>query len=110
MMVQTGLPPMMAKVLVYLFTSDTEGLTAAELIQRLRVSPASISKAVGYLERLGLIRREREGRRRERYIVLDDIWYRTWSVSARSIQLGAGTAQDGVSVPAPPGSTSPISA
>ncbi|MFI7145970.1 helix-turn-helix domain-containing protein [Nonomuraea sp. NPDC050022] len=99
MMVQTGLPPMMAAVLVHLFTSDTGGLTAAELIQRLRVSPASISKAVGYLERLGLVRREREGRRRrERYIVHDDIWYRTWSASARSIQLWAGTAQEGVGV------------
>jgi DNA-binding transcriptional ArsR family regulator len=98
-MVQTGLPPMMAKVLVYLFTSDTGGLTAAELVQRLHVSPASISKAVGYLERLGLVRREREGRRRrERYIVHDDVWYRAWSASARSIQLWAGTAQEGAGV------------
>ncbi|GAA3259089.1 hypothetical protein GCM10020216_097870 [Nonomuraea helvata] len=96
-MVQTGLPPMMAKVLVNLFTSDTGGLTAAELVQRLRVSPASISKAVGYLERLGLVKREREGRR-ERYIVYDDVWYRAWSASARSIQMWAGTAQEGVSV------------
>jgi predicted transcriptional regulator len=99
MMVQTGLPPMMAKVLVNLFTVDTGGLTAAELVQRLRVSPASISKAVGHLERLGLVRREREGRRRrERYIVHDDIWYRAWSASARSIQLWADTAQEGVGV------------
>ncbi|WP_349497599.1 GbsR/MarR family transcriptional regulator [Amycolatopsis taiwanensis] len=99
MMVQTGLPPMMAKVLVHLFTSDTGGRTAAELVQRLHVSPASISKAVGYLERVGLVRREREGpRRRERYLVHDDVWYRAWSASARSIQLWADTAQEGVSI------------
>ena len=45
-MVQTGFPRMMARVLVSLFTSGTEGRTAAELAQRLQVSPGSISKAI----------------------------------------------------------------
>jgi hypothetical protein len=52
MMVETGLPRMMARVLACLAISDSGVLTAAELVQRLKVSPASISHAVGYLEGL----------------------------------------------------------
>ena len=37
--------------------------------QRLQVSPASVSKAIAFLEEQGLIRRERDERRRERYFV-----------------------------------------
>ncbi|MCI2420895.1 MarR family transcriptional regulator [Saccharopolyspora sp. K220] len=67
---------MPAKVFVCLLTSETSSLPAAELVQRLQVSPASISKAVAYLEQLRLIRRERETRkRRERYVIDADVWY-----------------------------------
>ncbi|SPL88720.1 unnamed protein product [[Actinomadura] parvosata subsp. kistnae] len=45
-------------MLACLFTSDTGDLTVADPTQRLRVSPASISKGVGYLELISLIRRE----------------------------------------------------
>ncbi|WP_020672784.1 GbsR/MarR family transcriptional regulator [Amycolatopsis nigrescens] len=103
-MSRTGLPPMMARVLSCLMTSDAGELTAAELVQRLEVSPASISKAVGYLGQLGLVRRERDPRRRrERYVIDDDVWYRacarevqiceTWAASAKlgAEVLGAGT-------------------
>jgi DNA-binding MarR family transcriptional regulator len=51
------------------------GPTASELAARLQVSPASISKAVAFLDSQGLVRRERDERRRERYVVDDDIWY-----------------------------------
>jgi predicted transcriptional regulator len=96
MMVQTGLPPMPARVLACLFTSDTGCFTAAELVHRLRVSPASISKAIAYLEKLELVRRERDtGHRRERYLVDDDVWYRAWTASTRSITMWAETAQHG---------------
>lgn len=93
MMVRTGVPAMMAKVLVCLFTSDS-GLTAAELVARLRVSPASVSKAVGWLEQRGLAGRERDGRR-DRYVLDDDVWYRAWMVSVRSMTLWADHARRG---------------
>ncbi|MEO3972559.1 MarR family transcriptional regulator [Streptomyces sp. CAU 1734] len=81
---QSGLPRMTARVLVSLYTTDTGSLTASELVQRLQVSPASVSKAVAFLESQGLIRRERDERRRERYNVDDDVWYQSMIATARS--------------------------
>ncbi|GAA3475234.1 helix-turn-helix domain-containing protein [Nonomuraea roseola] len=95
LLVQTGLPQMMAKVLACLYSTDTGSLTSAELVQRLLVSPASISKAVGYLEDQELIRRERDPRRRaERYVIDDDVWFQAMLASARTNALLAATARD----------------
>ncbi|MEV7071393.1 helix-turn-helix domain-containing protein [Streptomyces sp. NPDC093990] len=97
-LMQTGVPKMMARVLTCLYTSDTGTTTAAELVQRLQVSPASVSKAISYLENQGLVRRERDERRRERYVADDDVWYQSMIASARgTIQL-AETARQGVGV------------
>ncbi|MFJ6722282.1 helix-turn-helix domain-containing protein [Streptomyces sp. NPDC091259] len=79
-----GTPKMMSRVLACLTLTDTGSLTASELAQRLQVSPASISKAVTFLESQGLVRRERDERRRERYVVDDDVWYESMMASARS--------------------------
>ncbi|MCD0486474.1 helix-turn-helix domain-containing protein [Streptacidiphilus sp. ASG 303] len=95
---QQGLPKMTSRVLTCLFTTDAGSLTAAELVQRLQVSPASVSKAVAALEGLGLVRRERDERRRERYVVDDDVWYRSTIASARGIAQVAETARQGVGV------------
>ncbi len=46
----SGLPKMMSRVLSCLYTTDSGSLTASELVQRLQVSPASISKATTFLE------------------------------------------------------------
>ncbi|GAA1616590.1 helix-turn-helix domain-containing protein [Nonomuraea maheshkhaliensis] len=92
-----GWPPMAAKVMVCLLTSDSGNLTVADLIERLRVSPASISKAVGALEQLGLVKRERDNRR-ERYFIDDDVWYRAWLVGTRSMALWAATVREGADV------------
>ncbi|MFC5826349.1 MarR family transcriptional regulator [Nonomuraea insulae] len=62
---------MTARVLTCLYTNDSGSLTAAELVQRLQVSPASISKAIGELERHELIRRESDPRRRRDRSVID---------------------------------------
>ncbi|WP_433272035.1 helix-turn-helix domain-containing protein [Actinosynnema sp. CS-041913] len=92
MLGQTGLPPMMASVFACLYATDTGSLTAAELARRLQVSPASVSKAVSYLEAQELIRRERDtAGRRERYIVGGDLWYRSFLASAqRNANLAEG--------------------
>ncbi|WP_199443097.1 helix-turn-helix domain-containing protein [Umezawaea beigongshangensis] len=100
-LMRTGTPKMMAKVLACLSTTDAGSLTAAELVQRLRVSPASISKAITYLEEHGLVRRERDERRRERYVVDDDVWYRSMMTSARSTAHLVGIARRGVGVLGP---------
>lgn len=100
-LMQSGLPKMTSRVLVSLYTTDTGSLTASELVQRLQVSPASVSKAVTFLESLGLIRRERDDRRRERYVVDDDVWYQSMIASARSNAQLAETARQGVDVLGP---------
>jgi DNA-binding transcriptional ArsR family regulator len=94
----SGLPKMMARVLGCLYTTDTGSLTASELAQRLTVSPASVSKAITFLEGLDLVRRERDERRRERYVVDDDLWYQSMLRSARANDQFIETARQGVAV------------
>ncbi|WTS75383.1 MarR family transcriptional regulator [Streptomyces sp. NBC_00207] len=89
---------MTARVLASLYTTDAGSLTASELVQRLQVSPASISKAVAFLESQGLIRRERDERRRERYVVDDDVMYQSTIAGARANALLAETARQGVTI------------
>lgn len=94
----SGMPTMMSRVMACLTLTDAGSLTAAELVQRLQVSPASISKAVAFLETQGFVRRERDERRRERYVVDDDIWYQSMISSARSTAQIVTTARQGVGV------------
>jgi DNA-binding transcriptional ArsR family regulator len=97
MLVATGLPRMNARVLACLHTVDAGSLTSTELVRRLRVSPASISKAIGYLEEQGFIRRERLGRSRaERYVVDDDVWYQAMLANARTTTQLADAAEQGI--------------
>lgn len=95
--VDTGMPRMAARVLARLYATDSGALTAADLAHTLGVSPASISQAVGYLESLELITRERENRR-ERYVVDDDFLHTAWSASARKNAKWAEIARHGVEV------------
>jgi hypothetical protein len=99
-LMQSGLPKMMSRVLACLYTTDSGSLTASELVQRLQVSPASISKAITFLESLDLVRRERDERRRERYVV-DDLWYQSMIRSARDNVQFAEAAPQGVGILGP---------
>ena len=98
LLMQQGLPKMVARVLTCLFVAEAGSLTASELVQHLQVSPASVSKAVAFLEGQGLIRRERDERRRERYFVDDNVWYQSTIASARGIAQVAEIARRGVTV------------
>ncbi|MEU9303986.1 helix-turn-helix domain-containing protein [Streptomyces sp. NPDC048269] len=97
----SGMPTMMSRVMACLTLTDTGSLTASELVQRLQVSPASISKAIKFLESQGFVRRERDERRRERYVVDDDIWYQSMVASARSTAQIVEIARQGVGVLGP---------
>jgi DNA-binding transcriptional ArsR family regulator len=96
-LVQMGMPRMISRVFTCLMTTDSGSMTSAELVRRLRVSPASISKAIGVLEDQQLVQRERDGRR-ERYVVGDDVWYRASIASASTNAVFAQAALDGVEV------------
>ncbi|WP_116246168.1 GbsR/MarR family transcriptional regulator [Nocardiopsis sp. FIRDI 009] len=98
LLMRQGTPKMMARVLSCLFISDSGSLTASELAHHLQVSPASVSKAVAFLEEQGLIRRVRDEGRRERYLVDDDVWYQSTVASAHGLAQVAETARQGVNV------------
>ncbi|MET8558025.1 helix-turn-helix domain-containing protein [Streptomyces sp. NPDC004959] len=94
---RSGLPRMAARVQAALALTDSGGLTAAELVARLGISPASVSKAVAFLESQGLVRRHAEGRR-ERYVIDNGVWYESIIASIRSNDLIVATAREGVRV------------
>jgi DNA-binding transcriptional ArsR family regulator len=98
LLMQQGLSKMTARVLTCLFTADAGSLTASQLVQRLQVSPASVSKAIAFLESQGLVRRERDERRRERYFVDDDVWYQSTIAGARGTAQVAEIARQGVGI------------
>jgi DNA-binding transcriptional regulator GbsR (MarR family) len=97
----SGLPKMTARVLTLLFTSDAGSLTAPQLAQGLQVSPASISKAIAFLESQSLVRRERDERRRDRYIVDDELFYQATIASARANDQLVEIARQGVAILGP---------
>jgi predicted transcriptional regulator len=96
-LVQMGLPRMICRVLTSLMTTDSGSMTSAELVRRLRVSPASISKAIAILEVQQLVRRERDGRR-ERYVVDDDFWYRASMASGQTNNVFARALLEGAEI------------
>lgn len=98
LLMHQGMPRMTARVLTCLLIADTGSVTAAELVQRLSVSPATVSKAIASLESQGLIRRERDDRRRDRYFVDGDVWYESTIESARGMVKVAEVARQGVTV------------
>jgi DNA-binding transcriptional regulator GbsR (MarR family) len=89
---ESGMARMPARVFAALLADDAGRLTAAELADLLRVSPAAISSAVRYLTQLGMVARGREpGERRDHYQVSTDMWY---EVVSRRDQLLARWEQD----------------
>ena len=74
-LVAAGIPPMPARVFVALMVTDSGRLTAAELAEMLRISPAAVSGAVRYLIQLGLVHKERvPGSRRDYYRMPGNMW------------------------------------
>ncbi|MEW9532468.1 helix-turn-helix domain-containing protein [Microbispora sp. NPDC049125] len=99
LLIQQGLPRMEARVMACLYTTDSGVLTAADLVQRLRVSPASISHAVAFLEQQGMLRRERPpGVRRERYVIDDEIWLRSLIAALQMNEALAAASQRGAAI------------
>jgi DNA-binding transcriptional regulator GbsR (MarR family) len=73
----SGIPRMPSRVFACLLVADGGRLTAAELAERLRASPAAISGAVRYLMHVKMVNRMREpGSRRDHYLVEHEVFYR----------------------------------
>jgi DNA-binding transcriptional regulator GbsR (MarR family) len=74
-LVAAGFPAMPARVFVALVIAESGRLSAAELAERLRVSPAAVSGAVRYLIQVGLVHKERvPGSRRDYYRMPGNMW------------------------------------
>ncbi|MFD6418095.1 helix-turn-helix domain-containing protein [Streptomyces sp. NPDC060194] len=100
-MEQSGLPRSMARVMVALLLTDDGSLTAADLAQRLDVSPATVSKAITFLESQTLVRRTPGESRRERYTVDQDLWYQSMIASVQALVQQVDIAREGVTVLGP---------
>jgi len=95
----TGMPRMTSRVFVCLLTADADGLPAADLVRRLRVSPASVSKSIAFLEDMELVaRRPDPGSRRERYVIDDEVWLRAWQADTGAHGRVATAAERGVAI------------
>lgn len=98
-LVDLGFPRMPARVFAALVTTDSGRLTAAELAERLDISPGAVSGAVRYLSRIDLITRERlPGSRRDQYVLFDDVWYKATLTKDQRMQRLTGRLRAGVSV------------
>jgi DNA-binding transcriptional regulator GbsR (MarR family) len=101
-LVAAGIPAMPARVFVALLVTDSGRLTAAELAEVLRVSPAAVSGAVRYLTQLNLVHRERvPGSRRDYYRMPDDIWSDMFQLRNQVMQRWAALIREGIELAGP---------
>jgi len=99
---EAGLPRMPARVFGALLVTEDGKLTAGELADTLRVSPAAISGAVRYLVQVGLIVRRRDpGERRDHYEVTDDMWYEAYANRDKMLEQWADVMKEGVAAVGP---------
>jgi DNA-binding transcriptional regulator GbsR (MarR family) len=75
LLTDAGMARMPARAFACVLAEDSGQLTAAELAERLDVSPAAVSGAVRYLTQVSMLVRTREpGARRDSYRLHDDVW------------------------------------
>jgi DNA-binding transcriptional regulator GbsR (MarR family) len=96
---QAGFPRLPARAFAALLADEDGRMTASELADTLRVSPASISGAVHYLAQVHMLHREREpGSRRDVYVVRDDAWHDAMVNSRRTYDPILRVIAEGVEV------------
>ncbi|MGF3200219.1 GbsR/MarR family transcriptional regulator [Streptomyces diastaticus] len=101
-MVEAGMPRMAARVFGALLSSPEGVLTSAQLSGQLRISPAAVSGAIGYLVGITLVRREREpGSRRDRYRLHPDQWYEALTSRDARLVRWSDTVRDGIAMLGP---------
>jgi DNA-binding transcriptional regulator GbsR (MarR family) len=96
LLTDAGMPRMPARVFACLMAEDSGTLTAAELGERLSVSPAAVSGAVRYLTQVDLVIRDREpGARRDHYRLHEDVWIDMYISRAALLRRWQDAAADG---------------
>jgi DNA-binding transcriptional regulator GbsR (MarR family) len=99
---EAGVPRMPARTFACILAEDRGSLTAAELAERLEVSPAAISGAVRYLTQVGMVVREREpGARRDHYRLHDDVWAEMYEEQFKVLRRFEDAVAEGVELLGP---------
>jgi predicted transcriptional regulator len=101
-LMQMGVPRMPARVFAALLTTDSGRLTAADLADKLQVSPAAVSGAVRYLIQIGMARQESEpGSRRHYYRAPNNVWDEVLGIRDRLLSRWTGVLREGVTILGP---------
>jgi predicted transcriptional regulator len=101
-LMQMGVPRMPARVFAALLTTDSGRLTAADLADKLQVSPAAVSGAVRYLIQIGMARQETEpGSRRHYYRAPNNVWDEVLGIRDRLLSRWTGVLREGVTILGP---------
>jgi DNA-binding transcriptional regulator GbsR (MarR family) len=102
LLADAGLARMPARVFAALLVTETGKMTAGEIADTLRVSPAAVSGAVRYLLQVELIVRRRDpGERRDHYEVTDDMWYEVYANRDKQMEQWAQAMAEGVAAVGP---------
>ena len=101
-LVAAGFPAMAARVFAALVIAESGRLSAAELAERLRVSPAAVSGAVRYLIQVGLVHKERvPGSRRDYYRMPGTMWDDLLRMRDQVMSRWAALVREGISLVGP---------
>lgn len=102
LLAEAGLGRMPSRVFGALLVTEDGKLTAGELAERLKVSPAAISGAVRYLVQVGLaVRRRDPGERRDHYEVTDDLWFEVYANRDTQFKAWSDVMSEGVAAVGP---------
>ncbi|MFE3947291.1 GbsR/MarR family transcriptional regulator [Streptomyces sp. NPDC059118] len=98
-MTEAGMQRMASRVFAALLADDDGSMTSAELALALQISPAAVSGAVNYLTQVSMVGREREpGSRRDRYRLIDEVWFTTFASRDRVLTRWENTLREGVRI------------
>jgi predicted transcriptional regulator len=101
-LVAAGFPAMAARVFAALVIAESGRLSAAELAERLRVSPAAVSGAVRYLIQVGLVHKERvPGSRRDYYRMPGTMWDDLLRMRDQVMSRWAALVREGIDLVGP---------
>lgn len=99
LLTEAGMPRMPARVFACILADDAGRLTAAELAERLAISPAAVSGAVRYLVQVGMVARGREpGARRDDYRLPDHLWYEVYAYRSDMLRRWEQAMADGAAL------------
>ncbi|MFG3525652.1 GbsR/MarR family transcriptional regulator [Streptomyces sp. NPDC047917] len=98
-MTEAGMQRMASRVFAALLADDDGSMTSAELAVALQISPAAVSGAVSYLTQVSMVGRERDpGSRRDRYRLIDEVWFSTFASRDRVLTRWENTLKEGVRI------------